>query len=186
MDSQERTAKPADPEEDVLLDPGEATRQDTFDRPVGTRGARRGGRLERWMDTKLDAVGGTRIGRRLYRRLMGCDSLVLTTIGRRSGVERRVRLAWFPSRDGGWLIVAAAGGTAANPAWYHNLAARPDEARIEVDGRTVAVTGEQLHGEVRAEAWAQVVETSPQFGRFQRKTDRRIPVIRLTPRTTAR
>ncbi len=112
---------------------------------------------------------------------MGCEPVKLTTIGRKSGVERSTMVGCFPDADGRWLVVAAAGGTAANPAWYHNAAASPGRVRIEIGGSTVAVTAEQLHGADRAEAWQRIVASAPQFARFQRKTDRELPVIRLTP-----
>ncbi len=170
-----------DPQADaVTADTGSAG----FDTPDGTRGDRSPRPFEVRLQKWVDGMGGTRIGRRIYRRLMGCDSLMLTTIGRKSGIERNVRIACFPDRvAGNWLIVAAAGGTAANPAWYRNIAAHPDRVTIEFGGRRTAVTAEQLHGAERTEAWRQIVAVARQFARFQEKTDRELPVIRLTPRS---
>jgi deazaflavin-dependent oxidoreductase (nitroreductase family) len=70
-----------------------------------------------------------------------------------------------------------------NPAWYHNIAAHPGKARIEVNGRTVPVTAGQLDGTEREEAWRQIVAAAPRFARYRRKTDRELPVIRLVPRS---
>ena len=154
-----------------------------FDTPAGTRGSRPAGPFGRWLDKRAERLGGTRIGRKVFRKLMGCDALILTTIGRKSGIERTVRIGCFPGKDGSWLIVASAGGSAVNPAWYHNIAAHPGQVQIEIDGRTVAVTAGQLHGAERAEAWQQITAASPQFARFQHKTDREFPVIRLMPRS---
>jgi deazaflavin-dependent oxidoreductase (nitroreductase family) len=113
---------------------------------------------------------------------MGFDALVLTTIGRKSGVERSTPLGWFPAEDGGWLIVASAAGAAKNPDWYHNLAAHPDQVQIETAGRKVAVTAEQLQGAEREKAWRQIASASPQFGQYKEKTDRELPIIRLRAR----
>ncbi|HEX9032110.1 MAG TPA: nitroreductase/quinone reductase family protein [Streptosporangiaceae bacterium] len=152
----------------------------SFDTPAGTRGSRQAsGPLDRW----LDKLAARPVGRRVFRRFMGCDVLVLTTIGRKSGTEHTTPVGGFPGKDGSWLIVASAGGTAANPAWYYNIAARPGRVQIEVEGHRVAVTAEQLHGAERAEAWQQITAAAPQFARFQSKTDRELPVIRLTPRS---
>ena len=96
--------------------------------------------------------GQERLVRKLFTSLGLGQTLVLTTVGRRSGAERSVRLCYFPADEGGWLVVAAAGGTASNPAWYHNVAARPDDLWVEVEGRRFAVTAEQLHGEQRETA----------------------------------
>ena len=41
--------------------------------------------------------------------------------------------------------MASAAGAARNPAWYYNLAAHPGQVEIEVEGRAIPVTAEQLH-----------------------------------------
>jgi deazaflavin-dependent oxidoreductase (nitroreductase family) len=109
----------------------------------------------------------------------GGKALVLTTVGRQSGLERESPLAWFPGKDGSWLVVASAGGAPKNPGWYHNLAANPDKVRIDLEGRTIPVTAEQLSGTERAEAWRQITAASQQFAKYQESTDRELPVIRL-------
>jgi deazaflavin-dependent oxidoreductase (nitroreductase family) len=114
---------------------------------------------------------------------LGFDALVLTTIGRRSGLERQTPVGWFPGPDGSWLIVASANGAARNPAWYYNLAAHPDQVWIELPGRKTAVTAEQLHGVERDQAWQQITAAVPRFAAYQRDTDRELPVIRLVPRS---
>ncbi|MEU4365474.1 nitroreductase/quinone reductase family protein [Promicromonospora sp. NPDC023987] len=121
--------------------------------------------------------------RRTDRTTMGMNLLVLTTVGRKSGQPRETPLAWFPGPDGSWLVVASAGGAPANPAWYLNLAARPDEVTVEQAGRKVAVTARELHGAERAEAWTKITTEVDQFRRYEEGTDREIPVIRLTPRS---
>jgi len=110
---------------------------------------------------------------------MGMNGLVLTTVGNKSGVERSTPVAWFPGENGSWLIVASANGAANNPSWYHNIAAQPGKVQIELDGRKVAVTAEQLHGPEREKAWQEITTASPRFAGYQTKTDREIPVIRL-------
>ncbi len=157
------------------------TKQDAgfgFDTHAGTRGVRRtSGPMDRWLDAMMTSL----FVRRIFSRLFRFEALVLTTIGRKSGTRRSTPVCWFPGKDGTWLIVAAAGGTAVNPAWYYNIAAHPDDVQIEVRGRTVAVTAEQLHGAEREEAWRQITTAARRFAWFQRKTDRQLPVIRLTP-----
>lgn len=113
----------------------------------------------------------------------GMNALVLTTVGRKSGVERSSPVGYFSGDDGGWLIVASAAGAPKNPAWYYNIAAHPDKVHIETAGRTVAVTTEQLHGAARDEAWQHITASAERFAQYQRKTDRELPIIRLTPRS---
>lgn len=106
--------------------------------------------------------------------------LVLTTVGAKSGQRRQSLLGSFPDGDGAWLVVASAGGATANPAWYHNLAAHPGEAQVEVGGKTLNVTATQLSGEERDAAWRRVIAAQPRYAGYEKKTDRLIPVIRLT------
>ena len=105
------------------------------------------------------------------------------TRGRKSGEERKSPVGWFPGQDGSWLIVAAAAGAPRNPAWYYNLAANPDRVSVQIPGGTVAVTAEQLHGAEREKAWNQIVAASAQFAKYQEKTDRELPVIRLAKKS---
>jgi deazaflavin-dependent oxidoreductase (nitroreductase family) len=150
----------------------------SFDTAAGTRGARQpSGFAARWSNKLI--AGRVRKG---GAKFLGFNALVLTTVGSKTGVERTTPVGWFPGLDGTWLIVASAAGAARNPAWYYNIAAHPDQVRIEVDGRKVAVAAEQLHGAERAEAWQQITTAAPRFARYQQKTDRELPIIRLVPR----
>jgi deazaflavin-dependent oxidoreductase (nitroreductase family) len=153
----------------------------TFDARPGTRGARQPGRRAMlWINSV--------VARRLRnggKKTPGFnfDILLLTTTGRKSGQEHTTPLGWAADGNGGWLIAASANGAAGNPAWYHNLAAAPDQARIEVGGTAVPVSAEQLHGAEREAAWQTLTASVPRFGKYPRQTDREIPVIRLTPRS---
>jgi deazaflavin-dependent oxidoreductase (nitroreductase family) len=69
---------------------------------------------------------------------------------------------------------------AKHPAWFINLARNPDQAEIELGGRTTNVTPESLVGPERADAWQRVIKASPGFVRYEQMTDRLIPVVRLT------
>jgi deazaflavin-dependent oxidoreductase (nitroreductase family) len=152
----------------------------SFDTPSGTRGSRqpRTGLLLRLVNTNATS----RFRRK--GKMLGFNGLILTTVGARSGAERTSPVGWWPGSDGSWLIVAAANGAARNPAWYHNIAAHPDQVQVEVDGRTIGVKAEQLHGEARTQAWQQIAAAAPRFAQYQDKTDRELPVIRLVPQLT--
>ena len=148
-----------------------------FDTPNGTRGARQPGRnrLERWGNQKM-------VQRMRRKNAKPGDKLVLVTIGKKTGVERMTPVRWFPGEGDTKLIVASANGAPRNPAWYYNIAAHPDRVRVEFGGQRIDVTPEQLHGAERDAAWRQVTTTASGFARYERITDREIPVIRLAPR----
>jgi F420H(2)-dependent quinone reductase len=57
----------------------------------------------------------------------------------------------------------------------------PDQVWVQVGGTKRQVTVEQLSGDERSEVWEQVVARAPNFGAYPQKTDREIPVLRLTP-----
>jgi deazaflavin-dependent oxidoreductase (nitroreductase family) len=113
-------------------------------------------------------------------RAAGLDVLVLDTVGAKTGQTRQTLLGYFSDGDDAWLIVASAGGSAANPAWYHNIAAHPDQVRIEVKGQTIRVTPVQLAGPERDAAWQRIVTAQSRYAGYEKKTDRNIPIIRLT------
>jgi deazaflavin-dependent oxidoreductase (nitroreductase family) len=113
----------------------------SFDTPHGTRGARQpGGKLMAWMNTwNMNRIRGN------ADKVMGMQALVLTTVGAKSGTPRHTPVAYFPDGADSWLIVASANGAAKNPAWYYNLAAHPDTVQIQIAGRTIEVSAEQLY-----------------------------------------
>jgi deazaflavin-dependent oxidoreductase (nitroreductase family) len=150
----------------------------SFDTTTGTRGGRQPAGFAARLSNKVIA-GRVRKG---GAKFLGFNALVLTTVGRKTGAERTTPVGWFPGPDGSRLIVASAGGATGNPAWYYNLAAHPDQVQIEVDGQKVPVTADQLHGAERAQAWQQIVTAAPRFAKYQQKTDRELPIIRLAPR----
>ncbi|MBO0835469.1 MAG: nitroreductase family deazaflavin-dependent oxidoreductase [Actinobacteria bacterium] len=118
--------------------------------------------------------------RRSGDKFQGMDLLYLTTTGAKTGQKRQSTVARFADGDDAWIIVASAGGSAHHPAWYHNIAAHPDQVWIEFGGQQMRVTPEQLAGDERARAWQRIVARQPRYAGYERKTDRPIPVIRLT------
>jgi deazaflavin-dependent oxidoreductase (nitroreductase family) len=150
--------------------------------PRGTRGTGFP-KLPHWLVTVFAAVnvGLFRLfGRRM--RVQGRPLLLLTTRGAHSGATRRTTLGWFPAdTNNAWIIVGSAAGAATHPAWVFNLARHPEDVSIEVDGHTVRVRAETLHGDERARAWAKIAALAPGYGKYAEQTDREIPVIRVTP-----
>jgi deazaflavin-dependent oxidoreductase (nitroreductase family) len=112
--------------------------------------------------------------------MMGMDMLVLTTVGAKTGQQRETPLGSFADGENAWLIVASAAGAVKNPAWYHNLAAHPDQVQVEVGGKKYRATATQLNGPERDAAWQRVIAAQPRYAGYEKKTDRLIPIIRLT------
>jgi len=113
--------------------------------------------------------------------MMGFPTILLTTVGARSGVERTHVLGGFADGEDAWLIVASKGGAPTHPAWFINLAKNPDKVWIEVGNRKLKVVPDSLRGSERVKAYARVAAVAPRYAEYEKKTDREIPVIRLTP-----
>ena len=98
-------------------------------------------------------------------------------VGAKSGTERIAPLV--PLLDGSRVFIfASKGGADTNPDWFHNLTANP-EIVVELGTETFPVTARVLSGNERDEVYAKQVEVEPQFGEYQRKTTRVIPVFEL-------
>jgi deazaflavin-dependent oxidoreductase (nitroreductase family) len=97
--------------------------------------------------------------------------------GAKSGVVRIAPLV--PLLDDGRIyIFASKGGADTNPDWYRNLEANP-AVTVELGADTFPATARVLEGAERDEVYAKQVDVEPQFGEYQRKTERVIPVVEL-------
>ena len=151
------------------------TQQKTQARKSGTPGA-----FSRWIQRTMNARTTTKI-RKGRARMMGMDVLILKTVGRRSGEPRETPLAWF-AEDNAWLVVASGGGSH-HPDWHANLMTHPDQAAVELPGSTpTPVTPHTLTGPARDAAWQRITRTQPRYAKYQKKSAREYPVVRLTPR----
>ncbi|GAB2668629.1 nitroreductase family deazaflavin-dependent oxidoreductase [Saccharopolyspora gloriosae] len=107
----------------------------------------------------------------------GFPLVLVHHVGAKSGTERISPLV--PLLEGERIFIfASKGGSAENPAWYHNLVANP-RTRVETGTETVDVVARVLTGEERDEVYARQVAVAPQFAEYQRNTDRSIPVVEL-------
>jgi len=112
---------------------------------------------------------------------MGFPVLLLTTVGAKTGKEHTHVLGGFPDGPDAWLVVASKGGSATHPAWFINLAKNPDKVWIQVGNRKMRAAVESLSGAEREQAYSRVVAVAPRYGDYLKKTDREIPVLRVTP-----
>jgi deazaflavin-dependent oxidoreductase (nitroreductase family) len=109
----------------------------------------------------------------------GVPTLLLTVLGRKSGVWRRTALIY--GRDGeNYVVVASKGGAEQHPMWWLNLREHP-EAEIQVGPEKLSVVAHEAEGEERARLWDAMAEIWPDYNDYQTKTDRRIPIVVLAP-----
>lgn len=106
--------------------------------------------------------------------------LTLTTVGRRSGRERSVQLAFHEDGDDR-LVVASAMGQEHHPAWSYNIEASP-EVEVQVRGERYPARATRLTDAEKTALWPAIATTIPQMRTYERRTDRDIKVYRLTRR----
>jgi deazaflavin-dependent oxidoreductase (nitroreductase family) len=115
-------------------------------------------------------------------RTLGIPSLLLHTVGAKTGVPRTTSLTY--ARDGDdYLVVASKGGDPKAPGWYHNLKANPN-VEINVGPKRFGVTAKPVLPDdpEYARLWEIVNKNnSNRYEAYQRKTSRPIPVVVLSP-----
>jgi deazaflavin-dependent oxidoreductase (nitroreductase family) len=132
--------------------------------------------LVRWQIASYRRSGGARLS-----RMMGFPVVLLTTTGAKSGLPRTAALGGFGDGQDAWLIVASNGGSKKHPAWFINMVKNPDQIWLEVGPRKLKVQGESLDGAARENAIGRIAAISARYGKYPEKTDREIPVVRVTP-----
>jgi len=130
-----------------------------------------------WVDNLIRRV--TR-GRLTLLDLAGLPNLVLTVPGRKSGIPRSTPLLCAP--DGADILIAGSNfGGAKEPIWVKNVEATP-EVTVLIHRRETPMVARRLEGDERAAAWSRLVVTWPNFLMYEKRTDRRIKLFRLTSR----
>ena len=132
---------------------------------------------ERFTDLHTAAYKLT--GGRIGGRAMGAPIVLLESVGRKSGKRRTHPLICL--EDGEDLVVVASkGGIDEHPAWYLNLKANP-ETRVNWKGEKRNVRAREATEQERERLWPAVVEIYKPYASYQRRTERRIPVVILEP-----
>lgn len=121
-------------------------------------------------------------GRGILGRVLGCEMVLLTAIGRRTGKPRTVALFAFvvTEPEGSWAVVGSRGGSDRTPAWYRNLDARP-AALLQVYGRTFAVRAREVTGEEYEARFEQAASAFPGYRVYRARAKHHIPILVLEP-----
>ncbi|MFC5182382.1 nitroreductase family deazaflavin-dependent oxidoreductase [Actinomadura harenae] len=107
----------------------------------------------------------------------GTVTLLLTTVGRKSGEERTTPLIYQQDGDA-YVVVASKGGAPEHPLWYLNLEADP-EVKVQVKGDRFTARARTATAEERPRLWKKMAAVWPDYDEYTKKTDREIPVVVL-------
>jgi len=146
------------------------------------RGGTRGLRLPRFL---------ARLGNRMILRSFrkggartqgGIPTLLLETVGAKSGMPRQAVLGFLREGDDAWIVIASLAGAARNPAWLHNLAKQPVATVQFDDGARVEVRGETVEGADLEAVWRRIEGDAPEYAKYRTTTDREMAIVRLRRR----
>jgi deazaflavin-dependent oxidoreductase (nitroreductase family) len=108
----------------------------------------------------------------------GVPTLLLTTLGRRTGRARRTPLIY--GRDGDrYLLIASKGGSSEHPDWYLNLREHP-RVRLQVGAEVFEARAETAADAERSRLWPTMTAIWPAYDDYQKQTSRQIPLVILT------
>jgi deazaflavin-dependent oxidoreductase (nitroreductase family) len=123
-----------------------------------------------------------RSGGRIGHRMLGVPTLLLRTVGAKTGRPRTSCLTY--ARDGeSYLVVASMGGAPVHPGWYHNLRADP-AVEIQIGTSTQRATARVVNrGDAEYDRMWKIVNerNRNRYNGYQRSTERPIPIVVLTP-----
>ena len=108
----------------------------------------------------------------------GAPTLLLTTIGRKSGEGRLIPLI-YGEDNGTYIVVGSKGGHALHPSWYENLVAYAD-VKVQVKADRFSARASTASGEERNRLWALMANIWEGYNEYQERTVREIPVVVLT------
>jgi deazaflavin-dependent oxidoreductase (nitroreductase family) len=107
-------------------------------------------------------------------------TLLLTTIGRKSGKERTTPVNCMPDGDS-YYVVASLAGYDVLPQWYLNLEKNP-RVWVQPKDKRVPATARTLSKAEKAQLWPRLLtECQPLWAYFQMFTEREFQVVLITP-----
>lgn len=109
--------------------------------------------------------------------MKGKDIVLLTTKGRKTGADRTVPVVSFV--DGtDRVVIASKGGAPEHPAWFLNLEKNPD-VTVQLGPEIYRAKAVIPDSAERDRLFGKAVSEMPQFGEYEKKAKRVIPVVRL-------
>jgi deazaflavin-dependent oxidoreductase (nitroreductase family) len=107
----------------------------------------------------------------------GVNTLLLTTVGRKTGKLRRTALIYGQDGDR-YVVVGSKGGSPNHPAWYLNLRDNP-EVHLQVGLKKLVARARTATAEERQRLWELMASIWPDYESYQKRTSRQIPVVLL-------
>jgi deazaflavin-dependent oxidoreductase (nitroreductase family) len=133
-------------------------------------------RVGRWQTSVYELTGG-----RLWNTFLGGPVAILTTVGRKSGLVRKVPLLFLKHGDE-VVMTASKGGMSKPPIWYYNVAAA-DTVDIQVGTDKKTYCMREANAEEETLLWPKLEAMYPDYKEYRARTEgvRNIPVLIFSP-----
>ncbi len=105
--------------------------------------------------------------------------LILTSVGRKSGVARANALLYFES-NGLYYVVGSNGGRPNNPNWIYNVQDEP-KVSVQAGAKKFNATAHVLTTDERTDVWPKLTDFYPGWAHYETLTPRILQVVRLDP-----
>ena len=122
---------------------------------------------------RYEATGGREAN---TLRDTGIPIAIFWTRGAKTGKVRKNGLMRV-EHEGAYAMVGSQGGAPKDPAWVANLRAHPDEVTVQDGPEPWDGVAREVTGEEKRQWWERAVAVYPEYERYQRRTDREIPVF---------
>ncbi|NND67067.1 MAG: nitroreductase family deazaflavin-dependent oxidoreductase [Halioglobus sp.] len=133
-------------------------------------------RVGRWQAKVYELSGG-----RLWNTFLGGPVAVLSVVGRKTGVLRKIPLLYL--RDGDNIVMTASkGGMSKLPVWYYNVVAA-DTVDIQVGKQKKTYTMREADAAEEEALWPRLEEMYADYKEYRARTEgvRHIPILIFSP-----
>lgn len=135
---------------------------------------------------RADALALHLNGRRftITSAIAGLPTILLTTIGAKSGLPRSLPIACVPDEER-YALVATNFGRPNFPSWYYNLK-KNAECIVRVGDKIRTFIARELHGDEYDRYWKMAVDIYAGYAAYKERASRRIPIMLLEPKKLRR
>jgi deazaflavin-dependent oxidoreductase (nitroreductase family) len=133
-------------------------------------------KVGRWQTTVYELTGG-----RLWNTFLGGPVAILTTVGRKSGVLRKVPLLFLQHGDD-VVMTASKGGMSTLTVRYHNVVAA-DTVDIQIGSDKKTYRMREANEQEETTLWPLLEAMYPDYKEYRARTEgvRKIPVLIFSP-----
>ncbi len=111
--------------------------------------------------------------------VFGLPSIILTTVGAKSGQKRDTPLLGISDGEN-FIVIASNWGKKNHPAWYYNITANPN-VTVSLNGDAKPYRARRVEGEERKQCWDKALKIYPGYNSYKQRAGREIAVFLLEP-----